>query len=154
MQSKETPRKRSTINFKELGVALIVSIIFVGIMTKFKFGTVLFAHDPFFQIHSLKAVIYLALILGSLGGAFYHISNGLARTPVFAMVFAMIVPVVSLFCIYLFYGRMMIDHPEDDVIIAQNQMWILGIFIAALTVMEVKIFLSFRDFLSGKQTSK
>jgi hypothetical protein len=153
MQGKETPRKHSTINFKELAVALIVSIILVGIMTKFKFGTVLFAHDPFFQIHSVKAVIYLALILGSVGGAFHHISKGLARTPVFAMVFAMIVPVVSLFCVYLFYGRMMIDHPEEAVI-AQNQMWILGILIAALTVMEVKIFLSIRDFLSGKQTSK
>lgn len=154
MHSKEAPQKNMKINLKEIVAALIVSIILVGIMTRFEFGTVLFAHDPFFQIHPVKAVIYLALVLSSFITAFQAVLTGLSRTPVFAMVFGMIVPIVSLLCIYLFYKRIMIDHPEEDVIIAQNQMWILGILIAALTVTEVKILLAVRGFLNGKSSSK
>lgn len=134
--------------------ALVLGIIVVGIITKFTFGSVVFARDPFYHLHPIKAVIVLAVFFSALKNTYLLLNIALRKAPVFAFVFAFIAPVLSLFCIYLFHQRMVVIQAGEHEEIAQNQMLILGMLIATLAVIEIKLFLSIRDFLKGKYSSE
>jgi membrane protein DedA with SNARE-associated domain len=139
---------------KWLAASLLLSLILISVATNFRFGAVRIAHDPWYHLHPVKATILLALFLYTLKNCLLILDLGMRKAPVLGFIFAMIVPVLTLFCIYLLYGRALIVGPDQNVEIAQNQIWLLGILIAVLTAMEIRIFLTVRKFLGSRYSSE
>lgn len=134
--------------------AIVLSIIFVGVLTEFEYGMIAVRQGSMYRFHPVKGVIYFAVLLITLKNSLLIVSIVMERAPVLGFIFAMIVPVLTLLCVYLFYDRALIVHEEQATEIARNQMWLLGIFITALTLIEVRILLAVRKFLGRKYNSE
>lgn len=133
--------------------AIVLSIIFVGVLTEFEYGMIAIRQGSIYHFHPVKGVIYFTALVITLKNSLLIVSMVMEKAPVLGFIFAMIVPVLTLLCVYFFYDRALIVHEEQAAKIARNQMWLLGIFITALTLIEVRILLAVRKFLGRNYSS-
>jgi hypothetical protein len=118
---------------------IATSILIVALKTDFSFGAIPLAQDPFLHLSPLRAVLYLAAFFYVMRCSLKLADLLIEGAAIFCVFFAMIIPVVILFCIYLLHERLPFMFAGAGAGIQQNQAWLLAVLILFLATMEFKM---------------